>query len=138
MSKKIKIIFIAIIIIIGLIILAWFVIQKNNKNDLIGGGEDILDEQDESITEVEKHTPRIFIKLPEITDDDDGDGIKNEDEVKYGTSSVSTDTDGDGLSDKNEIEKWGTDPTKWDTDGDGYPDGFEISNGYSPLGEGKL
>ncbi|MBT4447374.1 MAG: hypothetical protein HOD06_01385 [Candidatus Komeilibacteria bacterium] len=47
------------------------------------------------------------------------------------------DADGDGLSD--DLEKYyGTEVNNSDTDGDGYSDGEEISNGYDPLGPGKL
>lgn len=51
---------------------------------------------------------------------------------------VSTDdSDGDGLTDEQELAL-GTDPHNPDTDGDGYPDGVEVENGFNPLGEGKL
>ncbi|WP_205403225.1 hypothetical protein, partial [Streptococcus sp. 2154] len=41
------------------------------------------------------------------------------------------DTDGDGLTDKEEVEK-GTDPTKADTDGDGFTDKEEVDKGTNP------
>lgn len=50
---------------------------------------------------------------------------------------VVLDTDGDGLIDDDEL-KYGTDPEKVDTDGDTYSDLLEIQNGYNPLGEGSL
>lgn len=47
------------------------------------------------------------------------------------------DADSDGLSDNQEI-LFGTDQHNPDSDGDGYADGEEVSNGYNPLGGGKL
>ena len=47
------------------------------------------------------------------------------------------DSDNDGLDDKLE-ESIGTDANKSDTDGDGYPDSWELANGFSPLGTGRL
>ena len=43
------------------------------------------------------------------TDDDDGDGLSNAEELARGTNPVSTDTDGDAWSDLDEVEN-GTDP----------------------------
>ena len=47
------------------------------------------------------------------------------------------DTDGDGLFDDEEI-KYNCDINNPDTDGDGFSDGDEVKNGYNPAGEGKL
>lgn len=47
------------------------------------------------------------------------------------------DTDGDGLTLLAEYEN-STNPLDPDTDGDGFNDGKEVSDGYSPIGEGKL
>jgi len=44
--------------------------------------------------------------------DFDGDGIRNSDEIKYGTNPYSKDTDNDGLSDYQEIFVYHTDPLK--------------------------
>lgn len=52
-------------------------------------------------------------------------------------SSIDSDTDGDGLSLLAEYEN-STNPLNPDTDGDGYNDGKEVTDGYSPIGEGKL
>lgn len=80
------------------------------------------------------------IKLVEnnLAGDSDGDGIRDKQEIEYGTNPYSPDTDGDGLTDKEEAVKYHTDPSQKDTDGDGYSDGDEIRTGYNPLGEGKL
>jgi hypothetical protein len=42
------------------------------------------------------------------------------------------DADGDGLSNADEVTR-GTDPLKPDTDGDGFPDGLEVTLGSNPL-----
>ncbi len=47
------------------------------------------------------------------------------------------DNDGDGLPDDAE-RRFGTDPDAADTDGDGFSDGQEIRKGYNPLGPGAL
>jgi len=54
------------------------------------------------------------------------------------TVDTNLDTDGDGLTDVVETTVWFTDPTLADTDADSYSDGEEVSNGYNPLGAGKL
>ncbi len=58
--------------------------------------------------------------------DDDGDGLTNAEERKYGTDPNNPDTDGDGLSDGDEVKVYHTDPLKADTDGDGLTDGDEV------------
>ena len=74
-----------------------------------------------------------------VQDEDmDNDGLLDAEEEKLGLSSQDFDTDGDGIPDKMEIDIFKTDPTKADTDGDGFADGFEIINGFNPLGEGQL
>jgi hypothetical protein len=47
------------------------------------------------------------------------------------------DSDSDGLDDNLELAI-STDPFNPDSDGDGFLDGVEVSNGYNPLGAGKL
>jgi hypothetical protein len=47
------------------------------------------------------------------------------------------DNDGDGLSDTAELF-YGTDPTNPDSDADGYSDGDEVSGGFNPMGSGSL
>lgn len=73
-----------------------------------------------------------------LKNDQDGDGLSDSKEDELGTSKLDFDTDGDGLSDKEEVDSTKTDPLKADTDGDGYWDAFEIMQGYSPVGTGKL
>ncbi|MBI5731785.1 MAG: hypothetical protein HY982_00290 [Candidatus Magasanikbacteria bacterium] len=75
--------------------------------------------------------------LAEVTDkgtsvameklDQDGDGLRDADETKYGTNLFDADTDHDGLSDYEEIFRYHTYPTQYDSDGDGIKDGDEIN-----------
>lgn len=59
--------------------------------------------------------------------DTDGDGLSDGEEVNiYHTDPLKADTDGDGLNDGDEVHKYHTDPLKADTDGDGLKDGAEI------------
>lgn len=51
---------------------------------------------------------------------------------------LNSDSDGDGLRNGEETLIWFSDPSNPDTDGDGYLDGVEVTNGYDPLGPGKM
>ncbi|MFB6092082.1 MAG: hypothetical protein ABEK02_03615 [Haloquadratum sp.] len=83
----------------------------------------------------------VFVQTPEyapppqnesnyvesISEDPDGDGLSNADEIENGTSPFAADTDGDTLPDVRELSVLGTDPTKRDTDGDGLRDAQELT-----------
>lgn len=108
-------------------------------------GEIMLDTESEEIelnnqvNKVDKIVePGININSTAISNDIDGDGLSNEEEVALGTDPLNPDTDGDGLSDYEEVKIYNTDPLNPDTDGDGFLDGEEVENGYNPLGPGKL
>lgn len=73
-----------------------------------------------------------------ISDDVDGDGIPNEEEITRGTNPMSRDTDGDGLSDYDEIHIHLTDPRTADTDSDGVRDDAEIAAGTDPLSASSI
>jgi hypothetical protein len=64
--------------------------------------------------------------------DMDNDGLKNAEEMKYGTKPYDYDTDWDDLSDFTEIHIYNTDPLKYDTDGDFIGDGDEIKMRLNP------
>lgn len=71
--------------------------------------------------------------------DSDFDGLNDYEEVMtYKTNPLIVDTDSDGLTDYQEVRVYGTDPLNKDSDGDGYIDGEEVTNGYNPLGAGRL
>ncbi|PIR03893.1 MAG: hypothetical protein COV59_01760 [Candidatus Magasanikbacteria bacterium CG11_big_fil_rev_8_21_14_0_20_39_34] len=121
-----------VLIIIGIILLlgigAYFVFNRKNSPKIVPG-----ETQNQGTTNTqEESVPYPFLG------DMDGDGIADQDEKELGTSDYEYDTDGDGIADKDEIDVWKTDPTKVDTDGDGFADGYEILNGFDPLGPGKL
>lgn len=74
-----------------------------------------------------------------ITDDSDGDGLKDTEEDLNGNGIVDPgesdpgkkDSDGDGLNDYLEVKVYLSDPLNGDTDGDGLYDAIDI-NGTSP------
>jgi hypothetical protein len=70
----------------------------------------------------------------DASQDSDGDGMTDGEEVLKGTNANSADSDGDGIQDKDEILA-GTDPTNGDSDGDGQSDGAEKAAGTDPNDE---
>ncbi len=62
--------------------------------------------------------------------DSDGDGLTDDEELKYGTDPFDPDTDDDGLTDGEEVKKYGTDPLNPDTDWDGLKDGYDEVKKY--------
>jgi hypothetical protein len=80
-----------------------------------GGGEGLLFPDQQTVPADHSASP----------DDWDGDGLKNEDEVRLGTDPWKRDTDGDGKSDLEEVK----DPASpADSDGDKLIDALEPSN----------
>lgn len=65
----------------------------------------------------------LFIGLPSLAADSDGDGLEDTDEVLLLTDPSNPDSDGDGLSDGLEYFELFTDPLNADSDGDGVGDG---------------
>lgn len=83
----------------------------------------------------------VYLNSLQYQLDEEGDG---EIDINININSIDSpdlelikDSDNDGLIDVRE-EFYGTNPYHPDSDGDGYSDGFEILNGYNPMGEGKL
>ena len=64
--------------------------------------------------------------------DDDNDGLTNIEEFEARTKPNKADSDDDGLSDKAEIEEHKTNPLNPDADRDGLLDGAEIAAGTDP------
>ncbi len=67
-----------------------------------------------------------------VSDDADGDGLTNAQELTLGTNPISGDSDADGLSDADEINVYFTHPALADSDGDGLNDADEIAAGSNP------
>lgn len=67
------------------------------------------------------------------TNDADGDGLRNADELTSRTDPYSPDTDFDGISDYDELNLYRTNPVSDDTDADGQSDLSEIRVGTDPL-----
>lgn len=68
-----------------------------------------------------------------LSDDPDGDGLTNTEELALGTNAHLIDTDGDGLSDYDEARVHGTNPVMADSDGDTIPDLLELMAGTNPM-----
>jgi len=64
--------------------------------------------------------------LPSLSEDSDGDGLTNGEEIDLGTNLYDADFDQDTLNDYQEIRIYQTDPFKADTDNDGIRDNREI------------
>lgn len=71
--------------------------------------------------------------LNDGSNDADGDGLADIDEIAAGTELMDPDTDGDGLSDGDEASIYGTDPLDSDSDDDSVSDGTEVLAGTDPL-----
>lgn len=73
---------------------------------------------------------QIELTKEELELDYNSDGMTNAEKIEKGLSIISDDTDGDGLTDYDEIHKYGSDPTKYSTSGDILSDGYKILKGY--------
>jgi len=75
----------------------------------------------------------LFAGTNPDSDDTDGDGLTDGDEVHlYNTEPTDNDSDDDGLEDGAEITL-SSDPNNNDSDHDGMTDGWEIENSFNPL-----
>ena len=72
-----------------------------------------------------------LLGLDPSTDDTDGDGETDVEELEKGSDPTKWDSRGDGMSD-NEKLAWGLDSKKSDTDGDGIDDTVELASGSDP------
>ncbi len=68
-----------------------------------------------------------------LSDDADGDGIPNTEEILLGTNPLARDSDDDGWTDGFEVNVSHTNPLRADTDGDGVSDADEDAAGTDPL-----
>ncbi len=92
----------------------------------------------EEVEEADNIIEPIQPVVEEPSPDSDQDGLTDREEADLGTDSYNPDTDNDGLTDREEAKVYKTDALSADTDGDGYQDGAEVTQGYNPLGPGKL
>ncbi len=125
--------------------------EKNLPNAVVrefkSFGEDgIMDENEKALIEEYASLPKslqisekVLNYLKEISldkkvtnhelysfSDFDRDGLKNSEELKYGTDLFSNDTDKDNLTDKDEVLLYKTNPLIKDTDKDGLTDWEEV------------
>ncbi|MBU1038929.1 hypothetical protein KKC17_01690 [Patescibacteria group bacterium] len=129
--------FVVAVVVVGVIIglIYWLSASSNgsqaNLNSISESvtNEPVVDNTNNQPVDIRPDTP-----LP----DQDGDGLTDSEEGVLGTNAFLSDTDGDGLYDREEVKVYKTDPLLSDTDGDGFSDGQEVTNGYNPLGDGKL
>lgn len=70
--------------------------------------------------------------------DSDGDGLSDEEEVRYGTDKTKSDTDTDGLSDYLEVHTYKTNPLKQDSDANGILDNKEDSDKDGLMNEQEI
>lgn len=68
-----------------------------------------------------------------FSNDRDGDGLSDDQELALGTNPLVADSDNDGLPDFNEVNIHHSNPLVRDSDGDGFDDGYEYSLGSHML-----
>jgi hypothetical protein len=82
--------------------------------------------------DVRVNSTTFTVRVVHRSGDVDGDGLRNAEEVEYGTELLDEDTDEDGLRDGVEVHVFGSDPTVVDTDDDGVDDDNEVQNASAP------
>ena len=78
-------------------------------------------------------TQRVAMLVGSPSQDTDGDGLTDDQEIIEGTDPNLADTDADGLTDGQEVITYGTNPLNADTDGDNISDSDEVAAGDDPL-----
>jgi len=101
----------------------WLVTNRTAPtNQITQQSSDISNQQQENTEDALK---KIIIQREELlskSDDRDGDGLTDTEELKLGTNPDKIDTDNDGLTDHFEVNVLKTDPKRADSDGDGISD----------------
>ena len=130
-GKKLIIIIVALLVIAGLVYVAFLGFSKLQQQ------AEEKKEQADSGSENVNQPAETEVKVPVVAKDSDGDGLSDQEEISLGTSIEKVDSDGDGLSDREEVRVYKTDPLKPDTDADGYLDGQEVRANYDPNNPAK-
>jgi Bacterial TSP3 repeat len=120
-----KIITIGIGSVVGLLIIGggvWYAMMRDTPSEILP--QDNVTQE----TPVENGEDALKKLLAEReillsqSDDKDGDGLTDSEELKLGTNPQKIDTDNDGLTDHFEVNVLKTDPKRADSDGDGISD----------------
>lgn len=141
-SGKIIFIVVAVIIVVALAAGAYYYFQmRSDRVDEVMPEQEI-DQTEQQAEEEPAELPDSTIIEPEQPTaaelDSDKDGLTDQEENELGTNPFLKDTDNDNLFDFEEVETYNTDPLNPDSDNDTYLDGEEVTNGFNPLGPGKL
>jgi len=134
-KKKLLIIVITVLIILGLIFGLYFYFTSENT---VENKNSSNQKASQSNLNSNQSLSNQTIIIKEETNDDDRDGLSNDKEKELGTDIKKADTDSDGLNDYEEVNIYKTDPKNKDSDGDSFSDGEEVEKGYNPKGEGEL
>ena len=116
--------FLTSIIIVALVIMIPIWINKHKANEVLKQQSKVYDLRDlkqikKNMTEEEKQA------------DYSNDGMTNIEKINRGLSIYSDDTDGDGLRDVDEINIYKSNPLKYSTAGDLYSDYYKVQNNLS-------
>ncbi|MFS0876435.1 hypothetical protein [Solibacillus isronensis] len=122
----------------------WGTISVVNNILVKKGENDFIHTWAESIIDIQHHTQSEYYDSIDEYEwiDSDGDGLSDDEEIRWGTNPFNPDTDGDGLTDYFEVihfKKDVLDPRIKDTDKNGINDGEEDfdNDGFTNLEEQK-
>lgn len=110
----------------------WQLPEKKGKYTITASFRNKKISDSVNVVEKEQVYGIVFDEIDPL-EDEDGDGLNNKDEQKYGTDMYNVDTDKDGITDYYEINISKTNPLKYDSDEDGLSDGDELVFGFDPL-----
>lgn len=101
----------------------WLVTHRTTPNpEVMQPASDTPTQPQESAEDALKKILAQREALLSKSDDRDGDGLTDAEELKLGTNPEKIDTDNDGLTDHFEVTVLKTDPKRADSDGDGISD----------------
>lgn len=129
-SKKIIIIILAILLVVGVVYGASRLFRSVNKP-----AQSAAAKLEQKTLAEGKAIKQTFTAI-EVTDKD-LDGLSDVEEAKLGTNPNLADTDGDGINDYDEVNIYKTNPLKYDTYGLGHSDLWGVRSGKI-LRDGKV